>query len=112
VAEAVSQKHQVELDQNKVRRDAEKEVITLYSQCASAQNQLKSLKYANQVLAKNYQVHTKDYRLGLVSNLEVLQALSSHVENTRAIDLLNYDLKLNYLKLQIASSGQILNPVQ
>ncbi len=44
-----------------------------------------------------------DYRLGLVTNLDVLQALSAYQDNQQALDRVRYKVKLNYLRLQAAA---------
>jgi outer membrane protein len=47
-------------------------------------------------------VQQRDYRFGLVTNLDVLQALTAYQENLRALDRARYTAKLNYLRLEAA----------
>jgi len=103
VREAQSQGTQAELSVSQVQRQAEQEIRALYQSVTLDRAQLDALEKATEVAQKNYQAQQRDYRLGLVTNLDVLQALAASQENQRALDRARYTAKLNYLKLQAAA---------
>jgi outer membrane protein len=103
VREAASQRTQAELDVSQVRRQAEQEVRSMYQSVVFDRAQLDALERATEAAKKNYEAQWRDYRLGLVTNLEVLQALTAYQENLRALDRMRYTAKLNYLRLQAAA---------
>lgn len=103
VREAVSQQTQAELSTSQARRQAEQEIRSLYQSVGFDRLQLEALGKATQAARKNYEAQQRDYRLGLVTNLDVLQALTAYQENLRALDRARFTAKLNYLKLQAAT---------
>ncbi|MCR4302344.1 MAG: TolC family protein [Sulfuricaulis sp.] len=103
VREAVSQSTQAELGASQVRRLAEQEIRSAYRSVAFDRTQIEALEGATEAARKNYEVQRRDYSLGLVTNLEVLQALTAFQENQRALDRARYTAKLNYLKLEAAA---------
>jgi outer membrane protein len=103
VREAVSQSTQAELGASQVRRQAEQEIRSVYQSVVFDRSQLEALEKATEAARKNYEVQRRDYRLGLVTNLDVLQALTAFQENQRALDRARYTAKLDYLKLEAAA---------
>ena len=103
VREAQSQSTQAELGVSQAQRQAEQEIRSLHQSVVLAHSQLAALEMATDAARKNYEAQQRDYRLGLVTNLDVLQALSSFQENQRALDRARYTAKLNYLRLQAAA---------
>lgn len=103
VREAVSQGTQAELGASQVRRQAEQEIRSVYQSVVYDRSQLEALEKATEAARKNYEVQRRDYRLGLVTNLDVLQALTTFQENQRALDRARYTAKLDYLKLEAAA---------
>ncbi len=103
VREALSQSTQAELGASQVGRQAEQEIRTLYQSAVLDRAQLDAFEKATDAARKNYAAQKRDYRLGLVTNLDVLQALTAFQENQRALDRARYAAKLNYLKLQAAA---------
>ena len=103
VREAVSQSTQAELNASQVRRQAEQEIRSVYQNVTFDRSQLDALEKATEAARKNYEVQRRDYRLGLVTNLDVLQALTAFQENQRALDRARYTAKLDYLKLEAAA---------
>jgi outer membrane protein TolC len=102
VSEAVSQRTQAELSASQVNRQAEQEIRSIYQSVAFDKSQQDALEKATETAGKNYEAQRRDYRLGLVTNLDVLQALTAFQENQRALDRARYTTKLDYLKLQAA----------
>lgn len=102
VREAVSQSTQAELEASRVQRLAEQEIRSLHQTVLLNRKQLSALETAADAAKKNYAVQQRDYRFGLVTNLDVLQALTAYQENLRSLDRARYTAKLNYLKLEAA----------
>ena len=103
VREALSQNTQAELNVSQVRRQAEQEIRSIYQNVIFDRLQLDALEKAADAARKNYAAQQRDYRLGLVTNLDVLQAQASFQENQRAWYRARYSAKLNYLRLQAAA---------
>jgi outer membrane protein len=103
VREAQSQSTQAELNLEQVRRQAQQEIRALYQSVQFDRSQLEALEKATESARKNYAAQTREYRLGLVTNLDVNQALTAYLENQRATDRVRYVMKLDYLKLQAAA---------
>lgn len=103
VSEAVSQSTQAELSASQVSREAEQEIRTVYQNVVFDRSQLGALDKATDSARKNYEAQRRDYRLGLVTNLDVLQALTAFQQNQLTLDRARYTLKLDYLKLQAAA---------
>jgi len=99
VREAGSLRNQAELRQRLVLRQAEQEVRSLYQGIKLTLTQLQALQRATAAARKSYQAQLRDYRLGLVSNLDVIQALTSYQQNQRTLDLAGFTAKRNYLQL-------------
>ncbi len=104
VREAASQGTQAELSASQVRRQAEQEIRALHQGALIDRAQLDALEKATDAARKNYEAQQHDYRLGLVTNLDVLQALTAFQENQRALDRARYAAKLNHLRLQAAGA--------
>ncbi len=103
VREAASQSTQAELTVSQARRLAEQEIRSLYQSVLLDRPQLDALERATDAARKNYQAQQRDYRFGLVTNLDVLQALTTYQENQRALNRARYSAKLNWLRLQAAA---------
>ena len=101
--EAVSQRTQAELTASQVRRQAEQEIRSLYQTVVFDRLQLDALEKATEAAKKSYEAQRRDYRLGLVTNLEVLQALTAFQENQRTLDRARHNAKLDFIKLQAAT---------
>ena len=106
VNEAVSQRTQAELSLSQIKRQAEQEIRSLYQSLVFDQTQLEALEKATEAAKKNYAAQQREYRLGLVTNLDVLQALTAFQENLRALDRARYTAKFDYIKLQAATLGR------
>ncbi len=103
IREAASQRTQAELSVSQVNRLAEQEIRSAHQSAVLDQAQLNALERATDIARKNYETQSREYRLGLVTNLEVLQALTAFQENQRALDRARYAAKLNYLRLLAAA---------
>jgi len=103
VREAQSQRDQAELAVTRVRRLADQEIRSFYQTVVLDRSRLDALEKATDAAKSNYETQRRDYRLGLVTNLDVLQALSTYLENQQALDRVRYNVKFNYLRLQAAA---------
>ena len=104
VREAVSQRTQAELTVSQTRRQAEQEVRSLYQSVRLDRAQVEALDKATDAARKSFEAQSKEYRLGLVTNLDVLQALTAFQENQRALDRARFTLKTDYLTLQAVTN--------
>jgi outer membrane protein len=103
VREALSQSTQAELNESQVRRLAEQEIRSLHQSVVLDRAQLAALEKATDAARMNHEAQQRDYRLGLVTNLDVLQAQTAYQENVRALDRARFAAKLDYLRLQAAA---------
>lgn len=104
VRQAVSAKTQAQLNLDKARRLAEAQVRSLYHQAMTGYQQVAKQKTAIELSKKTYQAELKNYRLGAVTNIEVLQSMTSAAELQRVLDKSQYQLKVDYLSLQAATN--------
>jgi outer membrane protein len=103
VRETLSQRDQSELAASQITRQSEQEIRSVYRSVTLDRAQLDALETATTAAKKNYEVQLRDYRLGLVTNLDVLQSLTTYQENQRALDRARYAAKLNFVKLEAAA---------
>jgi outer membrane protein len=103
VRAAQSQSTQAELVATRARRLADQEIRSFYQTVVLDRSRLDALENATDTAKRNYETQRSDYRLGLVTNLDVLQALSTYLENQQALDRVRYNVKLNFLRLQAAA---------
>lgn len=103
VREALSQSTQAELSARQVGRQAEQEIRSAYQSVVLDRGQVEALAKAADAAYKNYLAQRRDYRLGLVTNLDVLQAHTAFQDNQRALNSARYNTKLNWLRLQAAA---------
>ncbi len=95
-----------ELTLANTRKTAEKEIRVQYQDYKNLTDQYALLKEAYSASQKNYQEQAKDYKFGLVTNLDVLQALNSLQETKRSLDKTRYAAYTS-LALLKASTGEI-----
>ena len=100
---AASQDYQAELNLRRLREAAETEIRTDYQGFISDRAQIQALIHARDLSKSNYEVQTRDYRHGLVANIDVVTALTSYEESVRALDHATFTEKLDYVRLQNAS---------
>lgn len=101
---AVSQMKQTELALNKVKRAAKEEIETLYMLVKNDLSQIQKQKKAADLNEQNYQAERKDYRNGLVNNIEVLTSLTAAQETKRNLDKIQYQFKMDYMRLLAATA--------
>ncbi len=104
IRQAVSVSRQYQLLLSQTRRLAEQEVKQFFHSFKANQKQSEKLFATAELSQKNYQTELKDYRNGLVTNLEVLQALTTWQSAKRTWARQQYFLISDYVKLQAATS--------
>ena len=78
-------------------------VRDLSERLSSALSEIVSLEEAAETARKSYDALRKEYRLGLVTNLDVLQALDLFQEQESARDNARLNAKLLYIQLSVAA---------
>jgi outer membrane protein len=90
---------------SQTRRTAEQEIRTFYDTLSADTNQLQKLAELVEVSKENSETEVKYYRNGLVTNLDVLTAITTYQDAKRQLDHQKYTVRLDSVKLQ-ASIGQ------
>lgn len=86
-----------------LRRTAAYEVRTAYHDLNTSVAQTLQLRNAEEVATKNFDVQQKDYGLGVVSNLDVLDARQSLQEIRRQLLGTEIEGRINLIRLNIAA---------
>ena len=92
-----------ELNLGQLRRTADKDVKTAYNNFISSMAQVASLKEAEKVTAQNFEIQSRDYELGIVANLDVLDALRQKNEASRRLLDAEMDARVNLIRLHVAA---------
>ena len=79
------------------------DIRKLYKALLSSISQAATLKDAYAKADKSYQLQLKDYRYGLVNNLDVLQSLTTLLDGKRSLDRALMQVKMNKALLDIAA---------
>lgn len=82
-----------------VNQQLERDVRTLYDSIKLSEDQVKSFSTSVELNQKNYQLQLKEYGLGLVTNLEVLQTLGQYNQSRSRLNRLNAERIKNYYRL-------------
>lgn len=104
LAIAHSKRNQEELQLRRIKRLGEQQIRQLFENFQGEKEQYVALREAVDLSEKNYKEQTRQYRLGLVTNLEVLQALTNFQENKRAFDKARYSMFQSVEQLEAAAS--------
>jgi outer membrane protein len=102
VREASSLEVQSDLALRKSRRVAQATIRSLYKSLQTDWDQIAILRNARDLAQTNYELQSKDYRYGLVTNLEVLLTLTGFHETLRSYDHARFTAKLDFLRLENA----------
>ncbi|MBI3292522.1 MAG: TolC family protein [Elusimicrobia bacterium] len=103
VKEAASQLQQAELRLSRLSRDVRSEIKRASVALASGVAQAKALEEAFNKAKESYTLQVREYRLGLVNNLEVLQAMNAMQDTRRSWDRTLVQSKLAFLQLKVAT---------
>lgn len=102
-AESVARQYSLLLSQTK--RLAEREIRTYYDSVEADRKQALKLTHLAQISKKNYETEINYYRRGLVTNLDVLQAVNTYQDAVRQLDHVRYQFQSDGVKLE-AAAGQ------
>jgi len=92
-----------ELRLSRVRREAEREVRERHRNLLTLLDQAAVLSRAAELADENHRVQARDYRLGLVTNLDVLSAMNSAQESRHALAVARTEAKIASLLLTLAA---------
>ncbi len=104
VRQAASVNQQSQFALSKARRQAQQQIESYYKLYLSDVLQLDKQKIAVELAMKSYGVELRDYRMGLVTNLDVLRALTASQESQRLLDRAYFQIKMDYLLLQASAA--------
>jgi outer membrane protein len=103
VSQAISKRDQAESTLSRAKRLALQQIRTLHSNYQFDRNQWETYKEARQVAEQNFKQQTRDYKRGLVTNLDVLTSMTSFQETQRARDRTRYAMENDFENLEAAS---------
>lgn len=106
VKQATIVKNQESLRLRNLKRSLSSEVKELYSFVQLDLERLEITKKALELARENYEEQRKEYNLGLVTNLEVLQSLDAYIESQRRLDRLILEAGYNLSVLK-AKTGTL-----
>lgn len=102
IDEDVSRLRELEIQIALITCNANAEVRRLHTTLISSLNQVSALKDAYTKSEKSYQLQLKDYQLGLVNNLDVIQAMATMSDVKRNLDKAVIQVKNDKAMLDIA----------
>jgi outer membrane protein len=105
VSEASSKLRQAELTEILNKRAAESQIRSLYDDVTSYMKQIDVLTKATASSEKDYQEQLREYRLGLVNNLQVLQVQANFRASQLALERARYSARVQQAKLSASTGG-------
>ena len=102
--EALVRRSKLELQA--LRRSASYEVRSAYTDYVNALSRLALMRQSVEISRSTYYVQMRDYRLGIVSNLEVLNALRNFHMARRELVRLEMLTRINEIRLHVAAGMQ------
>ena len=109
VREAVAKQSEKSLTLDQARKSAEKEIKTYFETLVANQEQLAALSEAIKNSQAAYQEHLKDYRFGLSTMLDVLQAQNNYLDAKKSYDRLRCQTFLAWAQLLVSTADETLN---
>jgi outer membrane protein len=94
---------QAELAQARAQRLAKQDVSSLLQTLGSELEQAQALQEALLLAEKNYEADAKDYNLGLVTNVQVLQSLANAKDTQRSLNHARYSAFIDARRLSAAA---------
>ncbi len=104
VRQAESASRQAQLALSKAKRTAYQQIQSYFHSFQGDYSQYDKQKIAVDLAMKTYLAERTDYRMGRVTNLEVLTALTSSQEGQRALDKIWFQLKTDFLALEASAA--------
>jgi len=106
VSERKAQVRSSQLSLEQLRRTADRDVRTAYSNFLASAAQMARLQEAEKVADENCRVQTEDYKLGVASNLDVLDAMKQLYDTRRRLLGMDMDTRVDLIRLHV-SAGMI-----
>jgi len=103
IREASSVDRQTSMEKSRIYRLAEQDIRIAFTRVQTDLAQVEALSAAADLAERNYQEQSSDYRLGLVTNLDVMQALANAQDSRRSYNRSVYALKTDWAVLETAS---------
>lgn len=103
VEQSRAKQRSAELTTLELERTAEREVRVSYSDVKAAREEASRLKKLLEATRKNYDSQRRDYELGVVTNLEVLDAIRSVQNAERRLVEAETKIDRNLVRLQVAA---------
>ncbi len=107
VREAASIGRQADFNTAQVRRLASQEVQIFFENLKADQAQVKTLTKAYEISERNYKQTLRDYRLGLTTNIDVVQSLTQFQSSKRALDRAKLTEKFDRIQLETVSGQRL-----
>ena len=108
VEQSRAKEKSLQLAEQQVRRLAERDVRVAHSAALSSLTELQRLQKLLETRRKNYTSQRRDYELGVVTNLEVLDAIRNVQEAERRLLEAKTRLRTNVVELQVAAGDLLL----
>lgn len=106
IRQAALKRNQTEIELNQTLRSIENTIRTLYDSVNSGILQNNSYQESVKAAEANYQEQMRDFKRGLITNLDVIQALSTLQDAKRVANKAMYETLTAYAQLQ-SSVGKI-----
>ncbi len=107
VKTAESLKRQSEIQLSQVERLALEDVRSLHHDLKAELSQMSALQEAFNISEENYKANVKDYEYNLVTNLDVLQALTAYQDTQRSLEKMRYQAKIDYNQLEASVAHRV-----
>lgn len=101
---AVSDRKVKEIQFERLKLSAAQEIKYLHAQVKNDWIQVKKLERASDLSERTSRIQQKDVKLGLVTNLDVLQAIATAKQTKRNFVRASNNLKTNFAKLEAATA--------
>lgn len=106
VREALEKQNEKNLLLDQARKNAEKEIKVAYETFLSNQKQLEALSESITSFYAAYQEHLKDYRYGMSTLLDVLQAQTNYLDSKKSYDRMKSQTNLAWNQLLVSSADE------
>ena len=107
VKEAAAKREEARLFAEKTKRLAYLDVRNVHQEFASSLLEERALAGALEASKKSYELQTEEYRMNLVNNLEVLDALRGYQEINRRFNEAHFEVRKNFWKLKVGAGETV-----
>jgi outer membrane protein len=101
--EATERKREAVLTLERTKRESERDIRVLWQNSKALEAVVKDLKNAFGKSKATYEENKKDYRYGLVTNLDVLQSLNQYIDTKRGYERALLEKEMLALQLNLAT---------